>query len=606
MAVPLKNHNNNNLFFPIKTTSPYIPVSDTEKINDIEIKKCKVKAVNIINDSIEPNFLWDGEKMDWIDNSTVVNSKFITGKSMISSNILKKSSFTSFKNITQQYMKYEDWNVWGEPINETTETKQEYYRLYQNMDNLGNREIGEKPKNNLSANFINYDFLNKQHSDGSYYRTEVKTKEFGDGYNLVLKNINNIRFGVRQYFKKTDDAKFEDKISFSYLTRTNSDNYGVVARITFYDKEGKIINSQKTEPISNKHATVSVKINGIFDLPKFDAWEHAAFDLFLDGGSSSGPTALIRKVQLEYGENASPVWEENTEELSVDLNAGPIDAPLTQNGEIDTSKLVTHFSILRSTLSEDVHKWEEIAKIDVSNVSKALFNDYFIKNGDYYRYALQPIYANGRKGIITSYKDVVSTYEGLWILGEDNVQFNFIYNGQITNLVNQNNMEVVQTINSSYPYYISNSDIDYRTFTIQGILCQNQDVEELFINDMFSKVVPENTTSFTPEIEDKYNLEKMINYKTDLENNKDSMVVQRRWREQVVKWMENKKPKVIKSEAQGCIVVMIENVTIQPNKTTYGLIADFSAKCTEIGRFSEEELRRLKLRKPNLTIKDLI
>lgn len=599
MAVPLLNKIDGKLFFPLKTTSPSLPITKDDKLNDIKIKSCEVKAVNIVNTYSEPNFLWNGDKMDWIDDTTVVNSDFVKQNDIVTYNILKKSSFSSYKNISNNYSTIEDWNIIGEPINETYEEKKEQYKLFKDLNS-----IGEKYKNALSGPYVNYSFFNNE-STSTFYRPEIKTKEFGDGYNLVLRNTKDIRLGIRQYFNKSESSKFEDKISFSFLLRTNTENYGVVARITFYDADGNIVDIQKTSPIANKHATVSIKAKGIFNLPEYNDWESAAFDLYLDNGSSSGPTALIRKIQLEYGENTNPVWEENIEEVSIDLNAGEIDAPM-KNGEIDKSSMITHFSILRSTLSEDIYKWEEIAKVEIGNVSKALFDDYFIKNGDYYRYALQPIYANGRKGIITSYKDVVSTYEGLWILGEDNIQFNFIYNGQITNLVNQNNMEVVQTINSSYPYYVSNSDIDYRTFTIQGILCQNQDVEELFINNMFSKVVPENTTSFTPEIEDKYNLEKMMNYKTDLENNKDSMVVQRRWREQVVKWMENKKPKVIKSEAQGCIVVMIENVTVQPNKTTYGLIADFSAKCTEIGRFSEEELRRLKLRKPNLTIKDLI
>lgn len=596
MAVPIINNGNEkHLFFPLKTTSPAIPVCQQNKFNDILIKSCAVKAVNIINTDSIPDFLWNGEKREWIEDTTVVSSDFVNNSYDTPFNILKNTNFNTYLNFSKNYYESENWNILAENINSNFNSRKNTISLkITTKENSLDQIIGEI---NNDGDWANSTFLSEQK-----YSPTIETKQFGDGYNLLLTNTRNIYLGIRQFFEKPSFL-FDNKISFSYFLRTNSQKYGVVARISFYNQYGELVSSQQTSPISNKNGTISIKVKGMFDIPS-ESWQYAAFDLFLNGGSDNGASALIKKIQLEYGENYNPEWDCNVEEIALNLNGGEVEAPIN-NGKIDKNELISHFSILRSTLSDDVHKWDEIAKVNVSNINKAIYNDYFIENGDYYRYALQPIYMNGRKGKITKYQDVVSTYEGLWILGENDIQFNFIYNGQLTNIVNQNSMELVNTINSEFPYYVSNNIMNYKTFTIQGILCQNQDVEELFINNMFSKIIPENTTDYDPRIEDKYNYEKMINYKTDLENNKDSMVAQRRWREQIVAWMENGKPKVIKSEAQGCSVVMLENVTVQPNKTTYGLIADFSAKCTELGHFTEEDIQRLKIRNKNIDIKEL-
>lgn len=578
MAVPfLKNQH---LFYPIKTTSPSLITDKNTIFNDIKLKNCMIKAVNISNTTSVPDFYWDGTKKEWTEDITVINSDFVKNDSLLTDNILYNTNFSSIKKYNN-FNKVKDWNIIAEGLNTTYQDKKnQNIQLIYNMN-----ETGE---------YLNNQIYSEQFLKENYYSPIIETREFGDGFNLVLKNTKNIRLGIRQCFIKSEDIFSSNYLSFSFKLRTNTSNCSVVARITYYDENGFIIDSQKTNGINNKNASISIKVKGIFETP--ENWKYAAFDIFMDGGSTIGPTALIREIQLEYGENTNPIWEINHNELSLDLNAGEIPAPLDKNGLIKENDLIKEFAILRSTLSDNIHSWEEIKRIKSSNINKLLFNDYFIENGDYYRYAIQPIFSNGRKGNITIYKDIISTYEGLWILGKDNLQFNFIYNGQITNIASSKKMELVNTIESKYPYFVSNSSQDYKTFNLSGTLCQNQDIEELFLDNNFSKTIANNTSSFNPSIEDKYIYEKNSNPKTDLYNDKNSMVMQRRWREQIFEWLNNGEPKVIKSEAQGCFVVMIDSVVIQPNKQTYGLIADFSAKCTEIGEFSEEQLKKLKLR----------
>lgn len=600
MAVPLKNDKEKHLFYPLKTTSPSFLVTKNDMFSDIKIKNCKPQSIIVNDTSSTPDYFWDGQKKEWSENM-VINTKFVHTGYEEGVNLLYDTYFDSIVDFSKNFNMRKKWNVFAEycnnPVYKTNDAKFEC----SDLDHIGyiHKKTG-KPYSQYVLEQTN------SHSNG------FTVKQYGDGYNLLLSNdVSNINIGVEQYIERDlSHNEIETNMSFSLKMRTNTERYGVAVRIEFYDEFGKFLNVVKTKPISNKNAKSSVKINNTIDIPIINGedsknWRYARFCIYIENGSSSSPSALIKEIQCEYGSNKTPKWTKNVAEASIDTNAGEIPAPKT-NGKEDLKKMIDTIAILRSNLSDDLYKWEEIVRIPIKNIKDAIYYDYFIENGDYYRYAIQPIYGDGRKGDITHYEDVVSTYDGMWILGQNDLQFSFIYNGLITNISKQKKMEQVNTIGSKYPYFVSNNNQDYRTFNFSGILTSHQDVENIFVSDSLSKTISEKNSINIPFVEDKYTLEKMTNKKTDMAEEYNNMIQQRRWREQIVNWLGDGTPKLIKSEAQGAMLVMISNIVVQPNKTTYGLIADVSFTATEVGDFNEETLKKFKLRKELLEAKELI
>lgn len=608
MAIPLLNSNDKHLFYPLKTTSPNILIDKNTSFTDISIKNSKPKAINLRDVSSPPDYFWDGTKKEWSEN-TVISTKFVNTGYEKGVNLLYDTVFDSVKiDFSKNFNKRKTWNVFAEFRNAPAYKDKTAYLKTNDLDNIGFYYI-DPITDNDDTPYSKHILGNVKSGNMNY---SGKVKQFGDGYNLFISNDSDILYGIEQFIERDITKKdIETSLSFSLKMRTNTKNYGVAIKVEFYDEEGKFIGEKRTKAISNQNAKSSIKICNAIDIPILDSgenslnWRYARFCIYLDGGASSQPAVIIKEIQCEYGYNKNPKWTKNVNESSLDLNAGEIPAPI-KNGSIDEDSMVKEIAILRSTLSDDLYRWDEIVRIPIKNIKKAIYYDYFIENGNYYRYAIQPIYGNGRKGDITQYKDLVSTYDGMWILGQNDIQFSFIFNGTITNISSQKKMEQVNTIGSKYPYFVSNSEQDYRTFNFSGLLTAHQDVENIFVSESLSKTISEKNSINIPFVEDKYTLEKINNKKTDLNEEVNNMVQQRRWREQIIKWLNDGTPKLIKSEAQGTMLVMISNVVVQPNKTTYGLIADVSFMATEIGECNEETLKRFKLRKELLEANDII
>lgn len=298
------------------------------------------------------------------------------------------------------------------------------------------------------------------------------------------------------------------------------------------------------------------------------------------------------------------VKEDSEGNKSIDLNAGEVDLPMI-NGVPDKTKIIKEIAVLRSNLSEGLLRWQEVTRIKNGSIQEAYLYDYFVENGNYYRYALQPITADGRKGPITNPFDAISTFDGFWMLGEKDKQFSFIYDGKINTISHNKPQAVIETLTGKYPFIVSSSDLDYRTFQFSGKLTYEQDVHRLLTSNTYSEAISPDTTIPINYVEIKYGDESKLNCKNDLERD-NSMVVQRIWRNKILEWMKDGKPKILKSEAEGNILVSISNVQVTPIVTLYGLVAEFTCTMTEIGNIRESTLKKYDLRKEVVSKSELL
>lgn len=335
----------------------------------------------------------------------------------------------------------------------------------------------------------------------------------------------------------------------------------------------------------------------------------------------------VKSVYVESAEmNPDPSWDGSKREwiddithvstefvkveedysTEIDLNAGSIDMPTLPNGEIDQSRVIKEIAVLRSNLSEGLLRWQEVTRIKNGAINKAFLYDYFVENGNYYRYALQPITADGVKGPITDFFDTVATFEGMWMLGEKDKQFSFIYDGKVDSFSHNQSRTTIETITGKYPFIVTPSELDYRTFNFSGKLTYQQDVHGLLVRDTYSEAISPNSTIPINFVEVSYGDEGLLNKKTDIGELEESMVMQRIWRNKILEWLKDGKPKILKSEAEGNILVSVSNVTVTPIQTVYGLVADFQCQMTEIGELSEKTLQRYDLRKDVIEKSELL
>lgn len=596
MAVPILGIDRK-LHFPLLTTSPAIPQAADTYLSDIALKDIEIQSIYLEKGKMEPDPGWDGTPYDWTEGVTEIQSDFVDLGSLKGGqpNLLYSTDLSG-----------KDWGNWKQTVWDLGKAPNTWFysdkepserdRIWVNTTKETNEPLfwdGTK----WSSYFDRMRSLSK----ASIRIIEQKT---GNSFEFTS-GEKNYSYGVSQFIKikqsKLEEVLFNltGSLEFEETSKSN----GIMMRVDFYDEKRQHLYGHDSPRFFNKTAGKKVVKDYVFaTMPTKKNIQYVMFSIL--GIPNLEVKASINKAKLEYGTRYTG-WTLHATESSLNLNAGEIPLPII-GGQPDKSKIISEIAILRSALGENLLKWEEVTRIKASSMKNAVLYDYFIENGNYYRYAIQPILANGTKGVITSAYDAVTTHEGFWMLGQDDLQFSFIYNGNIAEITHVDKDMVIETIASNYPYIVRPSDVKYRKFEFSGIFTYQQDVHKHFVAGTYSEAVSPLDTLPINFVELKYGDEMLLNCQNDLEEMEDGMVMQRLWREKILKWMTNGKPKILKSEAEGTMLVHIHKPIVRPIRTVYGLVAEFSCQIVEIGEVSEENLKKFKMRKEIITKDDLL
>lgn len=608
MAVPFasfKKYGDDDLqlYYPLLMTSPAIPQAGDSYLSDIALRDISIKSIYMEGGHMEPNLDWDGSRYDWASGVTEIQSDFVDagGESPTGNfNLLKNTALSTFQST--------HWtSIFEKPYVEgSDDIEQPYNWIYSKSEPSDHSKIWVDTREEIiEPKYYQNGWKNYYDSKQKEFKGEVglvENKRNGNAFRIYKAPKINANIGIAQFVPLKIVLWQGDAITVGFNLSEKTDSGGAVIRIEFYDSNRQLIQTKYSPRFFNK--TEESKHFGhpfIFT----DRTKAAAFIRVSILGVEDRKSELqVNRIKAETGMEDTG-WNLHEEELLLNLNAGEIDIPML-NGEVDKSKLISEIAILRSVLGEGLLKWEEVTRLKSSSVQEAILYDYFIENGNYYRYALQPILANGMKGAITSFYDTVTTFDGFWLLGEKDEQFSFIYNGKIGEISYVKPRDVIQTIAGQYPYFVTSSELDYRTYQFSGTLTYHQDVHKLLTSDSYSVAISPDPTIPISYVELKYGDEMLLNMKNDLEEVQDGMVMQRIWRNKILAWLNDGKPKILKSEAQGNMLVMLTNIKVTPNEPTFGLISDFECTVTEIGKLDEKALQKYKLRKSSIMKDELV
>lgn len=614
MAVPFaakrsyeeKDVDNLQLYFPMLMTSPSIPQASDTYLSDIRLKDIEAKAIYLERGLMDSNPDWDGERYDWASGVTEIQTNFIDGGDSTSGNfnLLFNTGLTGGLNNYWTAV-YEKNYVDG-----SSDREQVYNWIFSDNAPTDISKIwADTSQKVLEPKFWSnekwesyYDFQkNNMGGDVKIVETDVSGQY---DFNIVKTATNNNVIGVAQWVELTTPLWNGDFVTAGLDLWETTKSQGLVMRIEFFDMNKKYIKTAYSPRYFNaiqeqkkKHFAYQFLYNDPTRMCKF-------IRVTFLGAQDRNVDAYFNRTKTEHGMKDTG-WNLHEEEVLLDLNAGELKVPML-NGVVDKSQLIAEIAVLRSVLGEGLLRWEEVTRLKAASMQEAVLHDYFIENGNYYRYALQPILADSRKGAITTFFDVVTTFDGFWMLGEEDNQFSFIYNGVINEIDHVKPQEIVETIAGQFPYVVTPSELNYRTFTFSGTLTHHQDALKLLTSDNYSVAISPDPTIPVSYVELKYGDEQLLNWKNDLEEIQDGMVMQRLWRKKIMAWLKDGKPKILKSEAQGNMLVMLSNIKEKPNEQTFGLISDFSCTVTEIGLLDERALQKYKLRKEEITKDDLI
>jgi hypothetical protein len=194
-----------------------------------------------------------------------------------------------------------------------------------------------------------------------------------------------------------------------------------------------------------------------------------------------------------------------------------------------------------------------------------------------YRYQLQIVSSTGN----TLYEPLKTNilhcdfYGGIFSDKEKTLKITFDL--QLSNRANAMNRTKTDTIGGQYPIFTQNAKLKYRIYNISGKI-SSEDSGELFLpkEQLFGSEYYEYRYNPTIDQESPHSVE----CQAIPENN--DWLYEREYRDAVEEWLNNGKPKLFRSMAEGNMIVILDGITMTPEVPLGRRLYNFNATMYEV------------------------
>ena len=255
----------------------------------------------------------------------------------------------------------------------------------------------------------------------------------------------------------------------------------------------------------------------------------------------------------------------------------------------------TNFCIRRASAEDGFVVWTPIyygaippiSDIRTCDEFQEIKFDYTVQSGIWYKYGLEIIDENNNI-ISQNYPSiddgyVLRTFEHGYLLGEGGQQLKVAFDPIMNSYANQVTDTKVETIGGKFPYVSRNTAMWYRMFSISGTIASQMDEEGLFFNreKYYNRINYDDDSFSIIDINSKYQ-----EYAQQHQLSNRDFTLERDFRNEVLKFLGDGKPKLYKSPSEGNIIVRLTDISAMPNQSLNKLIYSFSANANEIDDYT--------------------
>lgn len=242
------------------------------------------------------------------------------------------------------------------------------------------------------------------------------------------------------------------------------------------------------------------------------------------------------------------------------------------------TQLGTNIVITRASNKDNFRYWEDMytTLLTPNTILKLEWRDYTIESGVWYKYAVSKIdQYNFRSVAIEAKKPVMALFEDIFLTTKDQ-QLKIRFDPQVNNYSRVVSESLTETIGSKYPFIRRNGKIDYKTFSISGMITYFSDIGENLMHASRNELYGDYSTYY-----EEYNSSNNINLYNDV-------IQQKEFREKVLDFLYKNSVKLYRSATQGNILVKLMNITLTPNNNLSRQIYSFTCTAYEIDDFNYE------------------
>ena len=302
------------------------------------------------------------------------------------------------------------------------------------------------------------------------------------------------------------------------------------------------------------------------------------------------------KVKVLY--TTINLYSDTTDVKTVKYSGTPVDendyidgiaaAANYETGSIDLTINLTNIplEIYRSIAGKNL--WELLAYIDAL-ASPGIYKDFFVEQGERYSYRVvklpndEPTPLPGQINITAEFEDI--------FLNDATRSLKIRYNPKVSSFKTTVLEQKVDTLGGKYPFFFRNGNTNYKEFTINGLISYFMDDQECFISKESLGLIQNNNirekTSLNNSIEPSNSPTTAL---TDY-----NITAERKFKLEVLDWLNNGQPKVFKSPTEGAYIVRLSNVSLSPEDSLGRLLHSFQATAYEIADMNIDKYHQLNL-----------
>ena len=400
----------------------------------------------------------------------------------------------------------------------------------------------------------------------------------------------------RDPYTETIQYKTENLLFYGNYSNEDSSEYLISYRIKLYDNKSNLLedtNNIEVNTFSQGAGTFNYELKTeLEDAKRYrTVFSYQTNNYFSDEiefnilASIDSSSCDLKLDTIDF--NESGILDELTslgveqDDARIALFAMPTDGNVMPKRE--------SYRIKRFSSEDDFKTATVIATFTTSedNFSGVIgpFYDYNIKSGIIYKYGIQKQTDIILKTYSASNKTdmIIRMFDFSYLLGENSRQLKLTFNQQMSSFSYTVNDSQVNTLGGKYPFITRNGKTNYRQFPITGLISFNMDENQLFITE--EELFP---SSHVRDFYKNYNNK----YRIGIGNN---FVYEKLFRDSVLEFLYNDKPKLFKSPTEGNIIVRIMNVSCSPEQGLNKMIYSFSGTAYEVAESTEENCQKYKL-----------
>lgn len=244
------------------------------------------------------------------------------------------------------------------------------------------------------------------------------------------------------------------------------------------------------------------------------------------------------------------------------------------------------FELQRTSDDKEWNTLTTFEMTELSDISIFSWKDWSVEQGVIYTYAIRQT-ANGQHSERLKSSPIQIEFEHMF-LSDGERQLKIAFNPKVSSIKDTILENKVDTIGSKYPFFFRNDIVRYKELPISGLISYLSDDNELFLTNKELNL-DENVDSLI-----KYNNNENMKLRTtNLYNYNFS--AERKFKLAVMDWLNNGKPKLFRSPAEGNYIVRIMNTSLSPNEQVGRMLHTFSSTAYEIMDYNIVNLQKYNL-----------